>query len=368
MYIRFTFILILSFIVISCHSNVYDEPEKEVIKEIDTLKESVTEKITNPVLGWHRSKEGFKNYDYNVLNMLAYFSYKVDPKTGENEEELNWENDPIIDSALNNNCKVYLTITNFGFSKNTAFFNSSSAQDKLIENVFKMIDERNVTGVCVDFEEIHKSDAERYNLFIKDLSNKLKSIEKEVMIVLPIYYPENLLEPKRLDSFVDYYVMMGYACYHMGSGHAGPISPWSSGDLWEPYSLNKNVDDYLNNSFNKDKFMVALPLYGGIWETATDKVNSKSIKGIKEPTYNQIISQFKKQVLMVDSTSHSSYYTYKENGKNRQCWFESEENLKWKIEQLMNKDIAGFGFWALGYADKNPSLWNAIGETINNNK
>ncbi len=346
------------------------EEVQRTAKEVEPTPKEKSEKeghdqLRVPVLGWHRTKEGYKAYNYDVLNMLAYFSYKVNPANGEAEEIIDWASDPIIDSAQANNCSVYLTITNFGYSKNSELLSNQKACDTLIKRVSNMLTQRNATGVCVDFEEIHQKDSSFFTSFILRLAQELKKNKHRVMVVLPIAFQENVIAAKELQGSVDYFVMMGYACYHLKSHHAGPISPFKSGAVWEPYNINDNVDQYLKHSFPKEQFMVALPLYGTIWQTETGSLNSKSVKGIKEISYNQVMELVEKDLVEVDSISQSSCYVYKEGENTMQCWFESKENLNYKIDQLLKeKSIGGIGFWAMGYASEHPDVWKMIEEII----
>lgn len=318
------------------------------------------------VLGWHRydNDNNYRDYQYDILNMLAYFAYKVDPATGEQKNEIQWKTAPIIDSAKANGCKVYLTLENFGHTNNKQFFKSKIAQTKLIENVMKMVIQREVQGICVDFEEVPSSVNGAYNQFLLELSQALKKQRMDLIVVLQLYQPQNQVDPLLLGDAVDYYVMMGYACYHQGSSHAGPISPLRSGDTWEPYSLEPNIDAYLKASFPANKFMVALPLYGGVWETKSGEINSKSIKGISSPTVNSAMKNASGPIL-IDSISQSSYYISEVNGKIQQCWFEGKYSMTIKMQYIKDKGLAGIGLWALGYAEGNNEIWQSIDSVFN---
>jgi spore germination protein YaaH len=274
--------------------------------------------------------------------MLAYFAYKVDPSTGEQKHDIQWETASVIDSAKDNNCKVYLTIENFGHTNNLQFFQNKKAQKTLIKNSMKMVTQREVSGICIDFEEIPDTMKKAYNDFLIDLSHALKKLHMELIVVLQLYEPQNQVDPLQLADAIDYYIMMGYACYHLGSSHAGPISPLRSGDIWEPYSLEPNINAYLKAQFPADKFMVALPLYGGRWETETDKINSKSIKGISSPTVNSAIKNASGPIL-IDSISESTYYIYEVDGKTQQCWFEGKHSMTIKMQYIKDKGLAGIG-------------------------
>lgn len=354
-----------SMLLFACEEETENNPREIKVVPKENIKKGDQEEYVVPVLGWHRTKEGYKTYNYDVLNMLAYFSYKVNPTDGEAEEAIDWISDPIIDSALANNCSVYLTITNFGYSRNSNLLSNQKACDTLIKRVSDMLVQRNATGVCVDFEEIHRKDSSVFANFIQKLGEKLKKNNHKVIVVLPISFEENVVNAKVLKTNVDYFVMMGYACYHLKSHHAGPISPYKSGKLWEPYNISDNVDKYLLHSFQKEQFMVALPLYGTIWQTETLDLNSKSVKGVKEISYNKVMDLIDedKDKVEVDSISQSSCYVYKDGESIMQCWFESKENLQYKISILLKeKSIGGIGFWAMGYASEHPDIWDMIGE------
>lgn len=65
------------------------------------------------VFGYHPYWIGdaWQDYQWNLLTDLCYFSYEVDPSSG-NPVTLNgWDTNPVIDSALANQTRVHLCIT-----------------------------------------------------------------------------------------------------------------------------------------------------------------------------------------------------------------------------------------------------------------
>ncbi len=347
-----------------CQSGLDTKPIETVV---DTLHQSSPDVKTVPdqskkVLGWHRDSKGenARDYDYSIINMLAYFSYQVDPETGENKKPIDWHNAPVIDSAQANNCKVYLTIENFGAENNRKFLPNPEARKTLIKNCIRLLKYKNAAGICVDFEAVPKSSQTAYNDFLKQLGDSLRSNAYDLVVVLQLYEPENRVNPALIDHLVDYYVMMGYACYHKNSHSAGPISPLYSGEIWEPYSLAPNIEAYLSKGFPSEKFMVALPLYGGVWETESGTIPSKSVEGISNPTVNTIMTENSDQTIHMDSTSKSNYYTVLKQNKHYQYWFEGPVSLAQKVEYIKQKELAGIGLWALGYAEDNKAIWSSI--------
>ncbi len=367
--------LFLFVFVISCTSNNSQEkPSNDVSTQQDSAQINIPDTIApaplvphknlaGHVLGWQRitNDDRYKEYRYDLISMFAYFSYKVNPENGLSLNKFNWSNVPAIDSAEANHCDVYLTISCFGPSETTEFLQNDSAQQTLIQQTQSLLSERSAQGICVDFEEVPHKMGTNYQSFLSNLAAALHPNNQKIIVVLPIYAEENVLNPDTLISTVDYYIMMGYADYHLHSSHAGPISPLYHGDLWQKYSLVANIDGYLGKGYKKETFMVALPLYGTIWETESKEKGAKSVKGIKETTYAQIKSQFDYPPEM-DDTSKSAYYAYTDPETNtiRQCWFESEESMRIKFEYLKNRNLAGTGLWALGYDHGHQEIWNTI--------
>lgn len=338
-----------------------DPADTIVTKNTEPVKEEPDPVKKYNVIGWHRHGSGdvYKNYDYSVLNMMAYFSYKVDPHTGETETTYNWKTSPAIDEAMRNGTKVYLTVANFGYPANNTFFANQEAQSRLIENLASLVKERSAHGICLDFEEVSHENKDKYNDFVKRLAQKLEEDHLKLVVVLPLYYKENVADPAVLSDYVEQFVMMGYACYHKHSTHAGPISPLQSGDLWEKYSLEPNVDGYLSGGFKPEQFMLALPLYGGTWQTETHELNSRAIEGIASPPYAEIRNQFDGPY-QLEPISKSAYHFYKKDGKHMQTWFESKESYAIKLDFVKSKNLAGIGLWALGYDNGYNDIWNTI--------
>jgi len=338
--------------------------------------------LTHEVLGWypHWEKNLHKNLNYSLLTTVAYFSYEVNPNTGEPIDIHDWADTPVIDSLLKNDKKVLLTITNFGNNNNKKFLKNTAAGNTLIKRVIKLLKDRKAHGVCIDFEGILKSQKNNYNSFIALLSQELKKANKDYLVYLtvPAVNWNKYLDFEVLIPVVDRFVILGYNYYGSTSKVAGPVAPLKSGKLWDPFNLTTSVDYYLANKIPADNLILALPFYGNVWDTKTGKKGSKINNYVGGRTFDYIkytMDRSPEIKVKYDSISQSSWYSFisKEatNHKKRQfrqIWFEGDSSMTAKMNFIKDRKLRGLGVWALGYDKKYDNYWNLVENIFANPK
>ena len=61
-----------------------------------------------------------------------------------------------------------------------------------------------------------------------------------------------------------------------------------------------------------------------------------------------------------DIRARGSWYSYKENSKFYQVWFETDSSLGLKYDLVLQHELKGTGMWALGYDRDRTELWNKL--------
>lgn len=316
------------------------------------------------VFGWHPHWVGdaYKAYNFSLLSTVAYFSYEVDPATGNYKNIYDWKTTPMIDMARKAGCNVLLTITNFGDSENTQFLNNSTAQETLIKQVLGLLKERNAQGICVDFEGIPSTDKKAFNNFLVKLGFALHQDNPDYLLYLALYPVDwnDIYDFPVLDPHVNRFVIMGYGYYGSGSKTAGPVAPLQSGSTWWEYNIEKSVATYISAGAKANKLILAVPYYGDIWETSTLDVPGNAVSFLDSRNYSYISTTFKSKAT-IDTASQSAYYAYiAEGNKKRQCWFDNVQTLGAKYAYIKKKKLAGVGIWALGYDNGTEDLWKLL--------
>lgn len=381
--------LILS-LLYSCHSKKDSQPFKSsrtaLLSKLDrNLSEEQWDSVnaTSPkviqhkkvkrnskykTLGWHLYSNGtvYKNYNFDLLWALSYFSYKVNPTTGAPKNIGNWKTTAIIDSAKAHNCKVFLSVSNFGSSNNTTFLSNTKAQEKLIDNLVTLLDYRKADGINIDFEGIAKKDKQLFSSFVNRISKKLKKANPNYLITLCLYANDwhYIFDNKKINASVDFYTLMGYDYYGNFSSKAGPISPLKNSSEFGN-GLEHSIKYYLKKGVSPSKLIVGLPYYGAEWYTKSENVPSKVIKYKSSPTYStikRIYIDSLKVPLQFDKESASTYLSFKEHNAYRQLWFENPKSLALKYDWIKEQQLAGVGIWTLGYDNGYPELWNLLAE------
>jgi len=343
-----------------------------------TLKDSIfkTEKgfkLGYEVFGWYPywEKDYYKYLNFSLLSTIAYFSYEVDPDTGNAVSIHDWLTTPLIDSIQKfPDKKILLTVSNFGQENNRKFLKNTNAIDQLVKNLIKLLEDRKGNGVCVDFEGVNKKEKEEYTSFLITLSNRIKKANKnyKVYITLPSVNWSDALDFKSINQSVDKFVIMGYDYYGKTSTVAGPVSPLNSGKEWEPYNLTTSVDYYLENKIPSNKILLALPTYGSLWETKTQSLQSKAKEFIGNRTFSYIKSEIEKnEQIYIEPVSKSAYSTYsikEDKNQYRQCWFENDSSFVYKTRLIKDKKLGGLGLWALGYDKGYNDIWKVISDEM----
>ncbi len=342
----------------SIHGIVKNRPDKH--------RNKANCNLTHSVYGWHPYWMGsaYTNYDFSLLSTFCYFSYELDPSTGNYTTIHNWNTDNSITMAQAAGCRVELCVTNFGSTNNNTFLTNATAQQTLINNLITLLNNRNADGVNIDFEGVSGSNRNDLTNFMINLSNQLKAAIPGATVTMATYSVDwnNVFDFATLDQYVDQFIIMGYGYYYSGSSTAGPTAPLYSGQLWSSYNLVRSVEYHLNAGVSSNKLLLGLPYYGREWETVSGSIpssttgnftSSRTYKYIRDNTSGNYSNR------QYDYHSYTPYYVYN-NGSWRQAFVDDEVSLIARYKMIKQQGIGGIGIWALGYDDGYTELWDAI--------
>ena len=349
------------------HSEKAWSKESRIINSVTYDKKHMLD-TSYEVFGWHPywCGEAYKSYNYSLLSMISYFSYEVNPETGFYSDIHSWKKTALIDSAKKYNCKVLLTLTNFGEKANKTFLRSKEARKNLISTAITLIRERKADGLTLDFENVRSEEKSFLTDFIIDLSNSLKEEDEDYIltVALPAVDFEKVYEFSQINNYVDLFVMMGYEYHGENSEVAGPIAPLSNGKKWNGFTLESSVDEYIANGVPMKKLLLGVPYYGAEWITENLKFPSTSRGFVDYLSYRESKRLARRaEDGDLDGSSMSKFYAYSDGNSNyRQMWFEDSTTLAAKYDWIKNKKIGGVGIWALGYDNGHDELWKLLAE------
>ncbi len=337
---------------------------------LDAVKKSTLQAPPSEVFAWYPfwEKDAYKYLHYNVLKTIAYFSYEVDPKTGDPTALHDWATTPLLDSARKHNTNVLLTVANFGGAANRQFLKNNTAMATCIGQVVSWVNKRGAQGVCLDFEAIDGAQKEAFTNFVQALRTALDASKKGALlyVAVPAVDYDKSFDFQALDTTVDAMVIMGYNYYGASSAVAGPVDPLQSGEVWDKENLTTSVEYYLNQQVPANKLILALPFYGNMWNTNSSELGSKgTFVGTRTYDYAKEAEIDKKFIAHFDTNSKGTYATYPHEKKFRQFWYDDARAFALKIDLINKKKIRGLGIWALGYGTSNTEIWSAIASGLN---
>jgi len=329
----------------------------------------VTDSLTKRVFGYHPYWIGsaWQNYQWDLLTDLCYFSYEVDPNTGNALTTNGFETAAVVDTAMAHGVSVHLCVTLF--SGHAAFFASNQAQQALITNLIELINSRHINGINLDFEAVPSSQQAGLTSFIQQFSQVLHTTipEAELSIAAPAVNWNNTFDLQAIAPSLDLIMIMAYDYYWNGSSTAGPVA-----GLWPltssyPFAADHTLAYYLGQGIKSSKLLLGVPYYGRDWPVVSDIIPAQSSGSGSAYTYKNIRSNssgyFTTQNLRWDTRSYNPYYAYNSNSWH-QCFFDDNRSLAGKYALVNKRNAGGIGIWALGYDNGYNELWMLIKESF----
>ena len=332
-----------------------------------------TIKKNREVFGWHPYWMGlsWKKYPFELLSTISYFSYNVNSRTGlsQNPKQIeDWNNTKLIDSAKANNTRVLLTVSLHGLKNQELFLDNKLLWNNLYRDVSKLILDRDADGVDINFEDVPSRYKNEFVNFVegfnKFLSTQFEINEKNspfISVTLPAFKDRENYDIKKLDSFVNLFVIMGYDYNSISSPDA--VAPLQSdGNL----SLLSTIKYYNGKNMDFGKTILALPYYGVLWDIKPleDKTFNASLE--RRITYSEINKLFLSNNELnadveLDPISMSKIYRAAfEDNSIKEIHFDDAFTLSKKYDFAMSNRLKGVGIWALGYDNGQNDLWNLI--------
>ncbi len=354
------FLIIIGFILlaVSCDRN-----KKKDITPVDSIPKSKVQ-IFGAYPYWQKNLK--ENNRFNLLTSLSYYSYDLEPKTGNFKTIRDWETSSVIDSAKNYGAKTYLTVTNFGEKNNTLFLLNNEAQHTSIVTIERLLQQRDANGVIINFEHIPLKCVDAFALYIKKLNKRLKKSNKDIIITIP---GNNQLVNSRAYDFarltldVSYFIITYSDLSNDSITYAGPVAPMYSNNIWNHISVENTVNFYTNGKIPSGKLLLSIPYFGSKWEVIDDNFPSKKVKFIGHLSYAEIMSKMNPEPIY-ENQSQSVFFNFNETGKKIQIWYDDQKTLKAKYDFVLQQKLGGVYLWALGYDNGYYELWDAIDEKL----
>ena len=257
-----------------------------------------------------------------------------------------------IEWAHNNNYQVWAMFSNNSLKDTTSqILNDYEKRETMIENLMDLVEEYNLDGVNVDFENMNESDKDVYSRFLIELAPRLKKIGKTLSV--DVTAPDGsetwslCFDRNTIANVADYIVFMAYDQYGTSSNKAGTTAGYN----W----VEANVKKFLGQEdVDPEKIILGIPLYMRLWEEEEEVVNMRNMFDVLPEN----------QVATWDEELKQYYVEYEEDGKKYKMWIENEKSVGEKINLANQYNLAGIAFWEKD-RETNDEFWTFVKEQLN---
>lgn len=329
------------------------------------------------IFGWHLASHGtglVSAYNYNRLTAVSYYSYDINPETGEprNPEEVDeFKKGEFTATVKEKGSFALLSVACDGEESTDIFLDwrNELARRTLTDSLIRMLAATGSDGIELHFPNVPEYRREDFLKFVKVLSMSLRAIERDsvnpanryrILLSVPAHDTYNVYDISLLEPYVDYFVVLGYNFHRQPDGTVKkmPVAPLNYNPVDPNYDLRAAVEKYLGNigRAKAGRLILALPLYGSKWETrgAEDElIELMSYMDIKmQPIFQD--SNF----LRIDSMKTSLVWDFIDTTGMSEGIISTQYNIfyddLWSLERkynyIIDARLGGVGFWALGHA------------------
>ena len=312
-------------------------------------------------LVWHQTTSMDANYNiiYDIANVKkvntispTWFSIASNDGTLDSLALADY-----VDTAHSNHMEVWPLVDNFSENIDfTAVMNSTSARNKIENQLIAAAIEYSFDGINADFENISEDAADGYIQFMRELSVMCRKngIVLSVDVPVPMDFTAHY-NRKALGEVCDYLMIMGYDEHYDGSEEAGTVASLS----FEEEGIQNTLQEVA-----AEKVVSGIPFYTRLWCTTTNEDGTTTVTS-EAMGMNQAQQTLENNQVEAswDETTGQNYAQFNgESGELYQIWLEDTESLTRKLELIKNYDLGGVAEWKLGLEDD--SVWDLIAKYI----
>jgi len=279
------------------------------------------------------------------LTYLAIFTYAVNRDGNLTPVE----DQPSLNAAFKDRVLPLLVLTNFEegqFSTEiaTAILTNEALQDRLLNQVLQIMQEKGYRGLDFDFEYLGAENRVRYVRFLQKARQLLKPLGYYISAALaPKYRAEQrgvLYEGHDYQAIGQVVNFIFFMTYEWGWSGGKPMAV-------SPLPQMRKVMEYAASVVPKEKIMMGMPLYGYDW-TLPYEPGGKFAKSFSPQRALELAIRYGVSI-NYDKVSQAPWFRYTdEQGKQHEVWFEDARSMQAKFDLVKELGIRGFYYWVLG--------------------
>ncbi len=339
------------------------------------------------VFTWHPTWHGeaYKQYNYDRVNMISYYSYDVDPYTGmalnpadvldfqkggflphvrATPRIVNWGGEKErLDTSYS---KALLSVSLHGEENHRIFFSGTNlnAQQMLIDSIKYLLDTTKADGIELNFVDVPADVAVDFNKFVMKFAGMVHAVNPKNIFVLsvPPFDTKGIYSYRDLTAEVDYFIILAIDFHNENEARTpikGPISPLNAQPADQSPDIRKAVEQTIRKigTYNASRLILALPNYGTVWmsqgiqEDLIRKISYDELMSTYVNSTTDTIKRVRKDQsyfgniwVLIDSTDKT------ELPIRTEVYFDDPASLREKFQYALSTRVGGVAIHMLGDA------------------
>jgi spore germination protein YaaH len=338
----------------------------------------VSHRLSRDVFGYlpyWELNDGTDSYlRYDLLSTIAFFGIdamadgSIDTTQRGYTAYMSDRATAVIDHAHAMGVRTAITFESFGYAKNAAFFTNATAQATFIQQAVALMQARGADGINVDVELMNGTYFPAYGSFLGALRQATLAANPnaQISVATNANISGARMAAAAIANGVDRAFLMGYNYRTWNSNPVGSIDPLvrSDGGL----SLSASLDLYASSGVPLDHVLLGLPLYGQTWPTVTADLRAALqtntlVYGSASVFYpSSLPASAAGATFDYDPVEQSARLVVFDTTKNTwlQTYYDDPTTIAAKLTLTSTRNLAGAGFWALGYDQGQPGYWDSV--------
>lgn len=348
--------------------------------------------LTHEVLGflpyWKLDTTTRAALRMDLLSTIAYFSIGVQsngylargPVSTPTVGWSGWTSSAmteVINAAHARGVRVVPTITmmawNGDYTEMSTLLNSPTYRARIVADVVKVVGDRRVDGVNIDFEPVPSSLRSQFTSFVREMKAGLVKarvgsfVTVDTMAGAAAWSTGYDVQGLTAAGAADALMVMAYDFSYAGSARAGGVAPMDSSTI---YDAGDAMRDHVAR-VPASKLIWGVPYYGRAWNTTTAAVNSPVRSPVSSTAFSYYGSDggtpYGGKVLAAqhgrkwDSVGQVPWFVWHAaDGGYRQGYYDDPVSLRAKYQMVRANGAAGIGIWSLGMDTGVGELWTLI--------
>ncbi|NLI37866.1 MAG: LysM peptidoglycan-binding domain-containing protein [Clostridiaceae bacterium] len=292
------------------------------------------------------------------LSFLSIFSYEVRPDGSLSTID----DEPLIQAARAARVAPFMVITNIeqggSFSSDLAsqILNNEQVQDTLIDNVLRIMRQKNYYGLDIDFEYLYPQDRENYNDFLRKVAARIRPQGFSLTTALAPKVSGNqmglLYEAHDYPvhgALTDHVILM---TYEWGYTYSPPRAV-------APLNEVRRVLNYAITVIPRRKILMGIPNYGYNWTLPfMEGTAASTISNTGAVDLARQVGAF----IQFDALAQAPWFRYYDNtGRQHEVWFSDARSMFASLALVNEFRLGGISLWTIGrYSPQYYLVLNAV--------